>query len=118
MSRPNWQVYEDGMIKEGRGFPLWKADPGNGPPPEIGTIGYFMTWLDHNPEQDRIAIVRLTSLSVMKPQLINLPAPSGCDRSYEPTQKGRSYSWGLQHSALNLGWTRVFLTNNLVVLDH
>jgi hypothetical protein len=41
MSRPDWQIYEDALILKGEGFPLWQADPGEQPPPEIGTIGYF-----------------------------------------------------------------------------
>jgi hypothetical protein len=39
--RLHWQVYEDTLLWEGLGTPLWEADPGGGLPPEIGAIGYF-----------------------------------------------------------------------------
>ena len=41
MARPNYQIYEDALIMEGEGFPLWQADFGSEVPPEIGAIGYF-----------------------------------------------------------------------------
>jgi hypothetical protein len=41
MDRLDYQIYEDSLVMEGVGFPLWHADPGSDTPPEIGSLGYF-----------------------------------------------------------------------------